>query len=85
MTTTIGQARELARRVIESQQLSAAGVALTVREVGDPAYVLWAIGPDNRVQQHELDVGNTDEPRLTAHARGFADNHQAAWAARGVR
>lgn len=61
-----------------------AGVVVCVsRGFGhSPQFVIWAIGPDGQIYGPTLDAHHTDAARLTAHVRGFMENHTRAWAAK---
>jgi hypothetical protein len=58
---------------------AASGVVVQYRDATE-LYVIWSIGTNGLIQQHELDATVTDEARLTAHVAGFVQNHLAAWA-----
>lgn len=60
----------------------AAGVAVTLEpSYPDVFFLIWSINVRGRVESHKLDCACTDLARLTAHVKGFAENHLASWAA----
>lgn len=72
----------MAHRVDAATGAASAGVVIQVsRAFGDPtSFVIWSVKPDGQIGSHTLDARHTDEARLTAHVRGFIENHQRAWA-----
>jgi hypothetical protein len=77
------QARETAQRVSEATAAADAGVVVTVGKDSEAdLYILWAIAPSGHITCQRLSIAETSEERLTAHARGFVQNHLAMWAAR---
>lgn len=77
MTTS----HQIAQRVAQATGAADAGVSITVQHRHDEqTFVIWAIGTNGRITEHQLCAACTDEARLTAHAAGFISNHAAAFA-----
>lgn len=79
MTTT----HDIANKVATATNAADEGVVVTVEWTGSSEnFVIWAMGPGGKITDHRLDAASTSEERLTAHVRGFIENHRAAFAQR---